>query len=70
MPVADCYGSREAGFIAHECPAGNYHITAENVIVEILDGDCRRWNRRARPAKSLSPTWTAYAMPLHPLPDR
>ena len=36
VPVADCYGSREAGFIAHECPEGNLHLTAENVIVEIL----------------------------------
>ncbi len=35
-PVADGYGSREAGFIAHECPSGAMHIMAENVIVEIL----------------------------------
>ena len=28
VPVADCYGSREAGFIAHECPEGNLHLTA------------------------------------------
>lgn len=34
--VADCYGSREAGFIAHECERGAMHITAENVIVEIV----------------------------------
>ncbi len=36
VPVADGYGSREAGFIAHQCAAGGYHITAENVIVEIV----------------------------------
>lgn len=36
VPVADCYGSREAGFIAHQCPEGGMHITAENVIVEII----------------------------------
>jgi len=36
VPVADCYGSRDAGFIAHECPAGGMHLTAENVIVEIV----------------------------------
>ncbi|MGB0714984.1 MAG: phenylacetate--CoA ligase family protein [Phycisphaerae bacterium] len=35
-PVADGYGSREAGFIAHQCPEGGMHITAENVIVEIM----------------------------------
>ena len=37
VPVADCYGSRDAGFIAHECPLGSMHLTAENVIVEIFD---------------------------------
>ncbi len=36
-PVANGYGSREAGFIAHECPEGSMHITSENVIVEVLD---------------------------------
>jgi len=36
-PMANGYGSREAGFIAHQCPAGSLHITAEDVIVEILD---------------------------------
>lgn len=36
VPVADGYGSREAGFIAHQCPHGGMHVTAENVIVEIL----------------------------------
>ncbi|MCB1700823.1 MAG: phenylacetate--CoA ligase family protein [Halioglobus sp.] len=35
--VANGYGGRDAGFIAHECPAGNFHITAEDVIVEIVD---------------------------------
>jgi len=34
--VANNYGSREAGFIAHECPAGRMHLTDENVIVEIV----------------------------------
>jgi phenylacetate-CoA ligase len=35
--VANGYGGRDAGFIAHECPAGGMHITAEDVIVEIVD---------------------------------
>jgi len=39
VPVADGYGSREGGFIAHECPFGNMHLTAENVIVEIIRDD-------------------------------
>jgi phenylacetate-CoA ligase len=41
VPVADGYGSREAGFIAHECPEGGMHLCAENVIVEIIDGDAQ-----------------------------
>ena len=35
--VANGYGGRDAGFIAHECPAGGMHITAEDLIVELLD---------------------------------
>lgn len=37
--VANGYGGRDAGFIAHECPQGNLHITAEDIIVEIVDDD-------------------------------
>jgi phenylacetate-CoA ligase len=36
-PVANGYGGRDAGFIAHQCPAGGMHITAEDIIVETLD---------------------------------
>lgn len=35
--VANGYGGRDAGFIAHECPAGGMHITTEDMIVEIVD---------------------------------
>jgi phenylacetate-CoA ligase len=35
--VANGYGGRDAGFIAHQCPQGGMHITAEDIIVEILD---------------------------------
>ncbi len=38
-PVANGYGSRDAGFIAHQCPEGNLHITAEDMVVEIVDAD-------------------------------
>lgn len=38
-PVANGYGGRDAGFIAHECPAGGMHITAEDIIVEIIGAD-------------------------------
>ena len=40
-PVANGYGGRDAGFIAHECPSGGMHLTAEDLIVEIVDGDGR-----------------------------
>ena len=36
-PVANGYGGRDAGFIAHECPEGGMHVTAEDLIVEIVD---------------------------------
>ena len=36
-PVANGYGGRDAGFVAHECPSGNMHITAEDIIVEIIN---------------------------------
>ena len=35
--VANGYGGRDAGFIAHQCPEGSMHITAEDIIVEIVD---------------------------------
>lgn len=35
--VANGYGGRDAGFIAHQCPQGSMHITAEDIIVEIID---------------------------------
>jgi len=36
-PVANGYGGRDAGFIAHECPAGGMHITADDLVLEIID---------------------------------
>ncbi len=38
-PVANGYGGRDAGFIAHECPAGGMHISAEDIIVETVDAE-------------------------------
>jgi phenylacetate-CoA ligase len=40
-PVANGYGGRDAGFIAHQCPHGGMHITAEDIIVEIVDREGR-----------------------------
>jgi phenylacetate-CoA ligase len=39
IPVVDGYGSREGGFISHECPEGLMHVIDQNVIVEYLRGD-------------------------------
>jgi phenylacetate-CoA ligase len=35
--VANGYGGRDAGFVAHECPQGGLHIAAEDILVEIVD---------------------------------
>jgi phenylacetate-CoA ligase len=40
-PVANGYGGRDAGFIAHACPHGRLHVTAEDIVVEILDATGR-----------------------------
>lgn len=37
--VANEYGARDAGFIARECPAGGLHLSAEEVIVEVVSED-------------------------------
>lgn len=39
--VANGYGGRDAGFIAHECPAGGMHISAEDIVVETIDPEGR-----------------------------
>jgi phenylacetate-CoA ligase len=36
-PVANGYGGRDAGFIAHQCPQGGMHITSEDIVLELLD---------------------------------
>jgi phenylacetate-CoA ligase len=38
-PVANGYGARDAGFIAHQCPSGSLHLSAEHIVVEIVDED-------------------------------
>jgi phenylacetate-CoA ligase len=39
--VANGYGGRDAGFIAHQCPSGGMHLTAEDIIVELVDAQGR-----------------------------
>jgi phenylacetate-CoA ligase len=38
-PVANEYGSRDGGLIAHECTEGNLHVLGEQVIVEVDQPD-------------------------------
>ncbi len=38
-PVANGYGGRDAGFVAHACPAGSLHLTAEDIVVECIGAD-------------------------------
>ena len=40
-PVANGYGGRDAGFIAHQCPEGGMHLTAEDIVVEIIGSNGR-----------------------------
>jgi len=36
-PVANGYGSRDGGFIAHQCPSGSLHVSTEHLVVELVD---------------------------------
>jgi phenylacetate-CoA ligase len=40
-PVANGYGGRDAGFIAHQCPSGGMHVSAEDIVVELIGADGR-----------------------------
>jgi phenylacetate-CoA ligase len=40
-PVANGYGGRDSGFIAHECPQGGMHLMADAIIAEIVDAQGR-----------------------------
>ena len=37
--VANGYGGRDLGFVAHECPDGGLHVTAEDIVIEIVDDE-------------------------------
>lgn len=40
-PVANGYGGRDSGFIAHECPQGGMHLMADAIVTEIVDAEGR-----------------------------
>jgi len=39
IPVVDSYGSRDGGFISHECPEGKYHVMDPNYVIEYLKNE-------------------------------
>ncbi|MFP3982473.1 MAG: phenylacetate--CoA ligase family protein [Desulfurivibrionaceae bacterium] len=39
VPVVDSYGSREGGFVNHQCPAGTYHVMDPNYILEFVTNE-------------------------------
>jgi phenylacetate-CoA ligase len=62
--ILDTYGAEEAGHIAAACPdCGGYHVSAESVLVEVLDKD----GNAAAPGETgdvvVTPLY-GYAMPL------
>ncbi len=36
IPVVDSYGSREGGFVNHECPRGTHHVIDSTYVIEFL----------------------------------
>jgi len=63
VPVVNGYGSREGGFIAHECPEGSMHVVAENAYLEIMD---RKGNpvEDGQSGEIILTHLDAYAMPM------
>ena len=37
IEIADMYSAVETGYLALQCPAGNYHAQSETVLLEVLD---------------------------------
>jgi phenylacetate-CoA ligase len=56
------YGCGEVGSIAHECEMGSMHLMAENLIVEILNGD--KASNEGEVGEIVVTELNNYAMPL------
>ncbi|MBN2280608.1 MAG: phenylacetate--CoA ligase family protein [Candidatus Marinimicrobia bacterium] len=56
-PVANEYGCSEIGGFAYECPAGNWHVSAENAIVESVSVN-------GNPAEFVLTSLTNFQMPF------
>ena len=60
--VFDEYGSGELGTVAHECEHGRLHVSAENMVVEVLDGE--RPCAPGEPGELVVTELNNFAMPL------
>ncbi len=60
--ISDNYGSTEA-FPAWQCPAGNYHINSEHVLLEIVDENGNKVNA-GESGRIILTTLDNYIMPL------
>ena len=64
VKITDVYSCVEIGNIAQQCPEyGNYHITVENVFLEIVDEDGRPCAKHV-PGRVLITSLINYATPL------
>ena len=64
VPVIDLYSSREAGYIALQCPANDlYHVQTEGIFVEVLD-DSGRPCSPGQPGRVVVTPLHNFAMPL------
>jgi len=63
VPIANGYGSRDGGFIAHECPDGGMHILEQHVLLEIVD-DAGRPAPAGATGEIVITHLDAWAMPL------
>jgi phenylacetate-CoA ligase len=64
VPMVDCYSAEEAGVLALQCPvSAQYHVAAENVLLEVLDANDRACNRGEIGRVVITPLHN-FAMPL------
>jgi len=64
VPLSDLYSANEVGYVALQCPdSGQYHIQAEDVLVEII-GDDGRFCGEGESGRVVVTSLHNFAMPL------
>lgn len=61
-PVADGYGGRDGGFITHECPQKQMHISSDQLYIEIINGD--RPAKQGEEGEIVVTNFHSYGMPF------